>query len=75
MVKYLEGQGDRVQYSVFEVRWRDRKEKEAALRKLRTLIDTTQDRLRVYAIPDAAVNEIVLMGEGKIYEIEDVVIL
>lgn len=75
MLKYLEGQGDRVQYSVFEVYWRPGKERDAALRRLRKMIKVSEDRLRIYAIPGPAVSDIMVMGEGKVYEVEDVVIL
>lgn len=75
MVKYLEGQGDRVQYSVFEVRWNSAKERDAAIRRIRSLMEITKDQLRIYAIPDAAVEQIMLLGEGKIYEIENTIIL
>jgi len=63
VAKYMEGYGQRVQYSVFEVVCG-----EAAyvrmLGELSLLIDTAKDSVRIYRLPKAALDEVVELGQA-----------
>lgn len=61
----LEGNGTRVQYSVFEFNLTPHQLKQVQAR-LRKLIDPRVDRVRIYVVPADAVPAIVVLGHGEV---------
>jgi len=61
----LEGQGDRVQYSVFEI-LTDPRALERLLERLRAILDPQQDRLRLYPLCAACSKKVIsLCGQEQ----------
>lgn len=66
--------GERVQYSVFECRL-DLDQLESLRRRLQTLIDPEEDRLRIYRLCQECIGKVEIQGAGKLTEDPDVYVL
>ena len=71
IVKYLKGHGIRVQYSVFETRFKNNEELEFSLKKMEKMLNLKEDSLRIYPFNELSEREIRILGEGKVFERED----
>lgn len=69
-VKFLEGHGCRVQYSVFEVRMKSRAELDKVLKKMDKYLRPSDDAVRIYPLYANVEKDIVIKGQGAIFEIE-----
>lgn len=63
--KFLQGYGTRVQYSVFECDL-SRTQLTKVQRELRKLVDLTTDSVRFYLLDAAAVQQIQVVGIGRV---------
>lgn len=72
VVKILEGQGIRAQYSVFEIRIKSTEELEKLLLRLQKKMDLEQDQLRVYPMDAITEKKIRILGQGELFYREDV---
>ena len=72
--KILEGYGIRVQMSVFECDL-NKINFEALMSKLRKVINTDEDSIRVYKICETCKNNIEIIGLGIVYSIPDILII
>ncbi len=70
VAKYLLDYGQRVQYSVFEVSEK-REIIEVMFSHLQTLIAPEEDSIRMYIICRACRDEIITIGRGRDYELDD----
>jgi len=70
----LEGYGERVQYSVFEV-WLNDRQLERLLRRIRREMDAEEDSVRVYALCGSCRERRLLLGQGKPVDKPGVVVL
>ncbi|PIU87661.1 MAG: CRISPR-associated endonuclease Cas2 [Armatimonadetes bacterium CG_4_10_14_3_um_filter_66_18] len=59
----LDGEGERVQYSVFECDWADKRRQEVAA-KLRERIDSETDSVRFYPLCETCRGKAELIGVG-----------
>ena len=71
VVKILEGYGNRVQKSVFELRIHKKEELDKLLKKFKRWFIEAEDSLRIYPLNAIAESEIQIHGEGDIYKVED----
>lgn len=69
LVRLLEEFGDRVQYSVFELRLSGPGDLAELEERTRELLDETVDRVRIYPIHKTAEANIILLGEGEVYDV------
>ena len=74
LAKFLEGFGDRVQYSVFEAEL-DESQLNDLIRDGRKIIDELEDSLRVYRLCAKCERLIEVMGCGKEYDVDFVFIV
>ncbi len=74
IAKLLEGFGDRVQYSVFELNL-ERDELERLKRKAVSILNPKEDLLRIYPLCAGCVGRIEILGEGRVTQDPDFVIL
>ncbi|RKZ32020.1 CRISPR-associated endonuclease Cas2 [bacterium] len=74
LAKFLEGYGDRVQYSVFEARLNKRQLMYVA-GKIKRLIDEEEDSVRIYVLCNSCVEKIKVIGLGEIFELDFVYII
>lgn len=75
VVKLLEGHGKRVQYSVFELFFQNTEELNEFIQKLKKLIQLKSDSIRIYPFTKTTISEIVIIGQGRLYEIDDFYII
>lgn len=75
VAKFLEGHGDRVQYSVFELRMKDAEEVLELERKLQKLIDDLVDSVRIYRMNTMTESDIRIVGQGEIFTIQEAYIV
>lgn len=71
LVRLLEEFGDRVQYSVFELRLSGRDDHEELRERLTEIIDESEDQLRIYPISSQEEKNIAILGEGEVYTVEE----
>lgn len=71
--KILEDYGVRVQYSVFESDMNE-KELEIVLRKLKALIDPSEDNIKFYNLCGNCVSKTLSLGVDKSYKVPDVIV-
>lgn len=71
VVKFLTGQGHRVQESVFELRVEKKEDMEKIIKKLESMIRPKLDSIRFYPIHSDIEREIQILGLGEVYKIED----
>ena len=75
IAKILEDFGDRVQYSVFEMEL-DRSEQLDEMRsRLEGVIDAQADSVRIYFLCQGCRARITILGQGKVYQDEEVYIV
>ena len=74
IAKALKNFGDRVQMSVFELNI-DEASLERLKKKIASLINQQEDNLRIYPICASCLKRIQILGEGKIAQDPDVIIL
>jgi CRISPR-associated protein Cas2 len=67
----LAGHGARVQYSVFEITLPTKAGARRLRTRLRALIDQDEDQIRIYPLPPATVNELVILGNRHLEERAD----
>jgi len=67
----LSGYGPRVQLSVFECEFRNRREAGGLQAKLRELIDPIEDQVRLYPLDDRAARTVTVIGARMIEERQD----
>ncbi len=60
----LQGYGQRVQFSVFEV-WLDDRNKRKLLRELEKVISSQEDSVRLYWLCAACQKRVTVLGQGK----------
>jgi len=75
VAKFLQGFGERVQYSVFECDFDDRKKEEYLKTRLERLINPDEDSIRIYKLKDEQKKDIDILGTGKITEYSDVYVI
>ncbi|HRG49158.1 MAG TPA: CRISPR-associated endonuclease Cas2 [Leptospiraceae bacterium] len=71
VVKILQGYGNRVQKSVFELRLHKKEELDHMLKKIKKWFIDAEDSLRIYPLNELAEREIQIHGEGEIYKVDD----
>ncbi len=71
IAKILEGHGNRVQYSTFEGRFSSKEELEKVLLKIGKILIKAEDSLRIYPLPLDVEKEVIIMGQGEIFQRED----
>lgn len=64
----LAAHGARVQYSVFEVTLRTKREVQQLRARLRRLIDRDEDQVRLYPLPANVLNELQILGNRRLEE-------
>jgi CRISPR-associated protein Cas2 len=64
----LAAHGARVQYSVFEVTVRTKKEVQKLRGRLRNLTDQDEDQVRLYPLPVTVFNETYVLGNHRLEE-------
>ena len=69
--KVLQGYGNRVQKSVFELRLHKKEELDYMLKRIKKWFIEAEDSLRIYPLNELAEKEIQIHGEGEIYKVED----
>ena len=74
LAKAIRDFGDRIQYSVFECILDDSLLVEMTER-IRSIIDTTEDSVRIYTICGSCRKQVEIIGQGDISRIEDVYIV
>ncbi|MBA9007283.1 CRISPR-associated endonuclease Cas2 [Thermomonospora cellulosilytica] len=67
----LSGYGPRVQLSVFECDLPSRREATELRKRLRTLIDPTEDQIRFYPLDERAIRNTTVLGARVIEERQD----
>jgi CRISPR-associated protein Cas2 len=72
LAKLLEGHGNRVQYSVFEGRFKNQEDMDKLIKKIEKIVVKSQDSLRVYPLPLNVEKEILIFGEGEVFHRDDV---
>ncbi len=75
LVKFLDGHGDRVQYSVFEGRFGSKEELQGVLDRIKKMIDEKQDSVRIYPLTLEVEKKIIIFGKGEIFQRPDVIVL
>lgn len=74
-VKFLQGHGNRVQYSVFEGRFKNKEELLNVLEQIKKKIDEKQDSVRIYPLSSDVEKKIVILGLGEIFQRPDVIVI
>lgn len=64
----LASHGARVQYSVFEITVRTKREVQHLRNQLRRLIDRDEDQIRIYPLPSNVLNERQILGNRRLEE-------
>lgn len=75
MAKLLEGYGDRVQKSVFEVRLEDDKQLARLCDELLELIDLEEDSVRLYPLHPSLEAGIKLLGQAESWQDPEVLVI
>jgi CRISPR-associated protein Cas2 len=75
IAKILEDFGDRVQYSVFEMELDSSDQLDEMQTRLAKVIDTRTDSVRIYLLCQGCRTKITILGQGKVYQDEDVYIV
>ncbi len=71
IAKLLMGFGERVQYSVFECEFNDKKKEEHLRKRLKKIINPDEDTIRIYKIKEEHKKDIIILGFGKITKYEE----
>ncbi|MCP5494969.1 MAG: CRISPR-associated endonuclease Cas2 [Leptospiraceae bacterium] len=71
VIKILGGHGERVQYSVFEVRFKKPEELEILVKRVKIQMDEKEDSLRIYPISGAAEKDTIILGKGELFHREE----
>ncbi len=66
----LKDHGDRVQYSVYEGRFRSQEELDKMIAKINRIINLDEDSVRIYPMGRNIEKDIVILGKGEIFDIE-----
>lgn len=74
IAKIMESFGDRVQYSVFECNMEDA-ELARMQKRLEKNFDNKEDKIRIYRLCAACKLDITVLGEGKVSEDPDIIII
>lgn len=74
LAKLLEGYGQRVQYSVFEIKLTEA-EHDRVLDKIKLLLDSESDRFIMYPLTPTALEDSFYLGDVHQYEIPAVLVL
>jgi len=75
IAKILEDFGDRVQYSVFEMELDRAEQRDDMQTRLAKVIDARTDSVRIYFLCQGCRTKITILGQGKVYQDEDVYIV
>jgi CRISPR-associated protein Cas2 len=75
IAKILEDFGDRVQYSVFEMELDRSDQLNEMQMRLGKVIDPQTDSVRIYFLCQGCRPKITILGQGKVYQDEDVYIV
>ena len=75
VAKILEDFGDRVQYSVFEMELDHAEQLGEMQSRLEGVIDPQADSVRVYFLCQGCRSKITILGQGEVYEDQDVYIV
>jgi CRISPR-associated protein Cas2 len=75
VAKILEDFGDRVQYSVFEMELDRPGQLDEMQGRLEATVDPQEDSVRIYFLCQGCRAKIALLGQGKVYQDEDVYIV
>lgn len=75
VAKILEDFGDRVQYSVFEMDLERPEQLGEMQSRLGKVLDSATDSVRVYFLCQGCRAKIVILGQGEVYQDEDVYIV
>lgn len=67
VMKILEGQGERVQYSIFEARLKSFEELQALIKRIEKYLEKKEDSLRIYPLPLNVEKEIIILGQGEVF--------
>ena len=75
VARILEDFGDRVQYSVFEMELDRSDQLNEMQMRLAKVIDLQSDSVRIYFVCQGCRTKITILGQGKVYQDEDVYIV
>lgn len=73
--KILEDFGDRVQYSVFEMKLGRLEQLSEMQRRLENVIDPETDSVRIYFLCQGCRAKVAILGQGEVYQDEEVYIV
>lgn len=71
IVKILQGQGERVQFSVFELRIQKKEELEILVKRLENYLNEDEDSIRIYPISMNSEKDTIILGQGELYKREE----
>jgi len=75
LVKVLEAYGQRVQYSVFELRIRNRNQFRELRERIDKILVPEEDSVRIYPIPRDVEEHVIVIGQGELFLLETVLVL
>ena len=75
IAKILEDFGDRVQYSIFEMELDRAEQLDEMQTRLARVLDPGTDSVRIYFLCQGCQPKIAILGQGKVYQDEDVYIV
>jgi len=75
LARFLDGHGNRCQYSVFEIRVQSQDELQHICKRVEALIEPGQDAVRIYPLRADAEQGVLIFGEGQVFRVPDAVFL
>lgn len=74
VARLLDGYGERVQFSVFEIKLTEG-EQRRLLEQLKSLLDPAQDRFIMYSLTPSSLKDSIYLGDVSPYRIPEVLVL